>query len=74
MSGREEPIPQEVIEALAAVRENGVTNMFDRQAVIHWCDLSHRYVAVTWLYSNGNRYIEALNALGEFISKEARNA
>jgi hypothetical protein len=72
MNGREEPIPQEVIDALAAVRESGVTNMFDRQAVIHWCNLSDRYVAVTWLYGNRNRYIEALNAMGDYISKEAR--
>lgn len=64
----ESAIPQDVIEALAAVRETGKTNMFDYQAVIHIVDDLGYIEAVAWLWDNHNRYVDALNAMGKAIN------
>lgn len=65
-----EPVPQLVIEALADVRESGLTNMFDRANVIeliaYWGDVPE---ATAWLKANPDRFMDALNAMGEYVTR-----
>lgn len=63
-------IPQGVIEALADVLESAEVNMFDRQGVMKVASDGGWHGAVIWLYDNKDRYIDALNAMGEFISNK----
>lgn len=59
-----DPIPDNVIAALAEVRETGKTNMYDSNAVMRIAsDLDH-FDAFTWLYNNEHRYMEALKRMG----------
>lgn len=60
-----EPIPDYVIRDLAGVREIGVTNMLDKKRVLLHCT----YHTEAWLDANPNRYMEALKAMGEWVSK-----
>ena len=57
-------VPEYVLEALEEVRASGLTNMFDRQAVLI---LSGEYSesAEAWLYQNKARYMEALRLMGQ---------
>lgn len=61
-------IPQNVIEALAQARETGAYNMFDRRGVIEVVSMIDDEASV-WLQLNKARYMDALNAMGEYISK-----
>ena len=66
-----DPIPDEVIDALYAMRETGESNIFARQAVMKIIsDLDDYPGAVWWLYENESRYIEALDAMGERLAAE----
>lgn len=57
-------IPAKVIEALAFVRETGLTNMFDRPTVIEIVEFTGDQKAAAWLRENRHRYGEALMAMG----------
>lgn len=66
-------IPESVLDALALVRSEGPTNMFDRNAVIYWAnelgdDDADQAEAVIWLHDNTDRYMEALNAMGKRVA------
>lgn len=61
-------IPQNVIESLAQARETGAYNMFDRRGVIEVVSMIDED-AGEWLTENKARYMDALNAMGEYISK-----
>lgn len=63
-----ETIPQNVIEALADARAMGTYNMFDRRGVTKLVEMIDEGAAV-WLYENKDQYMDALNAMGEYISK-----
>ncbi len=63
----ETDVPQNVIEALAEVRQVGNWNMFDRYHVTEEIgDIDSE--AYYWLEANSDRYMDALNAMGEFVS------
>lgn len=62
-----EGVPMDVIEALAEVRENGHYNMFDRTNVTREA-MEIDPDAGMWLYDNKDRYMDALNAMGKWIS------
>lgn len=65
-----DPIPQNVIDTLAAVRESGLTNMFARSTVISLADaITEDAEAVGWLIENKSRYMEALEAMGDQVSR-----
>ena len=58
-------IPDNVIDALAEVRDSCLTNMLDRRTVIAIIDSAGDYETVTWLDDNKSRYMEALIQMGE---------
>lgn len=60
----QDSIPEDVIEALAEVRECGETNMLDRNYVIKLVWEFDYVEAAAWLMDNKKRYMEALNAMG----------
>lgn len=60
-------IPQYVIEALATVREWGRYNMFAREDVIRSTGMFD-VQARTWLTANKERYMDALNDMGAWVS------
>ncbi len=62
-------IPQDVIEALAEIRDGCTTNMFDRRFVIHICIVYGYDNEANWLEANPDRYMEALIAMGKFVSE-----
>lgn len=62
-------IPQNGIEALAEVRAGGETNLFDRNMVIELAQDYGWETAADWLMENKSRYMEALKAMGDYISK-----
>lgn len=59
-------IPMPVVHALAEVRESGAFNMFDRRDVIEAATSDDRD-AGEWLDEHKDRYMDALNAMGEYI-------
>ncbi len=62
-------IPEEVIDALEAAREDGSVNMIGRQSVMKLIsDLDEYPAAVLWLYENDGRYMEALTAMGDRLA------
>lgn len=61
-------VPQEVIEALADVRESGRINMFDYVGAVKLASLLGHYEAADWLQENKNRYMDALNAMGRYVT------
>ena len=65
-----EGIPLVVIKALAGVRASGRTNMFDRRAVtmLVWWE-NDGEAAERWLLDNEARYMDALQAMGRYISR-----
>lgn len=69
----EQQIPQNVIESLADVRASGLTNMFDRTTVIeiieYWGDDPE---TTAWLNKHRDRYMDALNAMGAWVSKQKK--
>lgn len=62
-----EPIPEFVIEALAVVRESGLTNMFARGVVIDLVGDIDEPEAFNWLVENKDRYMDALMAMGKRV-------
>lgn len=64
----QEPIPQFVIEALAVVRETGLTNMLARTVVIDMVSELNEPEAFNWLVDNKTRYMEALIEMGNQVS------
>lgn len=59
-------IPEEVLDALEAVRASGVTNMFVRGRVLFEIEMVCGAVgAATWLEQNPRRYMDALTAMGQ---------
>lgn len=62
-------IPQEVIEALADVRETGAVNMFDRLGVVILCGAFGKASVYSWLSGNPDRYMDALNAMGKYVTE-----
>lgn len=62
-----EEIPQIVIEGLDVVRESAVTNMMDKQRVLLHIPFQ---AAEDWLNANPDRYMDALNAMGEYAAKK----
>jgi hypothetical protein len=63
-------IPQNVIRALAQVRESGAYNMFSRKEVINMIALDlEDWDAAEWLTDNKDRYMDALNEMGAWISR-----
>lgn len=68
----QDPIPDEVIDALEAARDTGEANMIGRQSVMKIIsDLDEYPAAVLWLYDNDRRYMEALTAMGERLAGRA---
>jgi len=65
----DDTIPQIVIEGLAEVRASGLTNMFDRGTVIEILEMWGEDEAAEWLKANKPRYMDALNAMGAYVSK-----
>jgi len=60
-------IPNNVIVALAKVREIGAYNMFDRVRVTGFCaEIDEQ--AYDWLRQNKARYMDALNAMGKYAT------
>jgi len=57
-------IPENVIEALASVRQSGATNMFDQHKVIQLVDVADEEAA-DWLRNHPLEYVNALNAMGQ---------
>lgn len=66
--GNMHEIPVFVIAALAEVRERGETNMFDRERVIDLCEEYGYITATDWLAFYRTLYMDALNAMGEYLS------
>ncbi len=65
----QDTIPEEVIDALEAAREDGGVNMIGRQSVMKLIsDLDEYPAAVLWLYENDGRYMEALTAMGDRLA------
>lgn len=64
-----ENVPQNVIEGLAAVRDTGAINMFDRRGVIELLEMMGDHDSIDWLRENKARYMDALNAMGEYVTK-----
>ena len=60
-------IPEDVIEGLLEVRESGLTNMFDRNAVIRIMNDNGWNDAAMWLYDNEQSYMDALNEMGKLV-------
>ena len=63
----EETIPEYVLDALEAVRDSALTNMWASNVVIALMvsdDFDH-VMAQDWLDAHPNRYTEALMAMGE---------
>ena len=66
----QDPIPDEVLDALEAARETNEVNMLGRQSVMKVIsDLDEYPAAVLWLYDNPRRYMEALIAMGERLAE-----
>jgi hypothetical protein len=63
-----ETVPDYVIEVLAEVRETGATNMFNRRAVINIAEMIDDDAAL-WLDENPKSYMDALNAMGKYITE-----
>lgn len=60
-------IPQNVIETLAEIRDGGRFNMFDQRNVMSLAyELDED--AGEWLDDNYGRYMEALNAMGAYVT------
>ena len=57
-------IPENVIEALEAVRASGETNMYDRRNVIEIAEEMKFDEAGEWLRDNRAMYIKALGEMG----------
>jgi HD-GYP domain-containing protein (c-di-GMP phosphodiesterase class II) len=49
-------IPQEIADALEAIRESGECNMFDRQCVQAVASSMNEYATVVWLEDNKREY------------------
>lgn len=60
-------IPENVLEALASVRESRATNMFDERRVIELIDVADEEAA-DWLRSNPLEYMNALNEMGARVN------
>ena len=56
-------IPENVLEALASIRQSGITNMLVVTTVIRLVDEMDEEAA-DWLRSNPTLYMEALNQMG----------
>ncbi len=61
----EQPIPENVIAALARVRDSGEANMMDRRTVILLIAAVIDMEAADWLTENPRRYLDALIIMGE---------
>lgn len=68
MSENTNPIPENVIVVLGEVREIGAYNMFDRASVIKLMKKLDKD-AGKWMEENRNRYMDALNEMGERVRK-----
>jgi hypothetical protein len=62
--------PQDVIEVLAAVRESGAINMFDRRGAIELAEMMGYDEEADWLRENKARYMDALNAMGKYVTDQ----
>ena len=60
----DEPIPENVLDALEEVRTEGLTNMLASRMVI-FLMADYDPDAAIWLREHPNRYMEALTAMGE---------
>ncbi len=60
-------IPENVITALAEARRAGTYNMLNRHGVTDMVGMIDEE-AGDWLIGNGDRYMDALNAMGQFIT------
>lgn len=65
-TGAQEPeIPDDVIEQLAAVRDSGLTNMWDKEGVTHVADEAGHGQLVEFAAAAGpDQYTEALMQMG----------
>ena len=60
----DEPIPENVLDALESVRASGLTNMLASRTVsLLMAEFDED--AATWLREHPSRYMEALTAMGE---------
>ena len=54
------PIPPRVFEGLEAVRQSGLTNMFDRPRVIEIAEIWGYAETADWLRANRNLYAQGI--------------